>query len=49
LLKHLVPEVRDIVIVGANRNYIAVLAVPSTPEIAESEAVRARVIANFPD
>ena len=41
--KHLVPEVRDIVIVGENRNYIAVLAVPSTPEIAESQAAWAGV------
>jgi feruloyl-CoA synthase len=43
LLKHLTPEVRDVVIVGENRRYIAVLALPPTPEIAESEAVRARV------
>jgi feruloyl-CoA synthase len=43
LLKHLAPEVRDVVIVGENRRYIAVLAVPSTLEIAESEAGRARV------
>jgi feruloyl-CoA synthase len=44
LLKCLAPEVRDVVIVGENRNYIAVLAVPSTPEIAESQAARARVL-----
>jgi feruloyl-CoA synthase len=47
LLKHLAPEVRDVVIVGENRHYIAVLAVPSTPEIAESEAGRARVRAKL--
>jgi feruloyl-CoA synthase len=47
LLKHLAPEVRDVVIVGENRHYIAVLAVPSTPEIAESEAARARVRAKL--
>jgi feruloyl-CoA synthase len=47
LLKHLAPEVRDVVIVGENRNYIAVLAVPSTPEIAESKAARARVLAKL--
>jgi feruloyl-CoA synthase len=47
LLKQLAPEVRDVVIVGENRHYIAVLAVPSTPEIAESEAARARVLANL--
>jgi feruloyl-CoA synthase len=45
--KHPVPEVRDIVIVGENRNYIAVLAVPSTHEIAESQAARARVLAKL--
>jgi feruloyl-CoA synthase len=47
LLKHLPPEVRDIVVVGENRRYIAVLAVPSTPEIAQSEATRARVLAKL--
>jgi feruloyl-CoA synthase len=47
LLKHLAPEVRDVVIVGENRHYIAVLAVPSTPEIAQSEAARARVLAKL--
>jgi feruloyl-CoA synthase len=44
LLKHLAPEVRDVVIVGENRHYIAVLAVPSAPEVAESEAARVRVL-----
>ncbi len=43
LLKYLAPEVRDIVIVGENRSYVAVLAVPSTPAIAESETARARL------
>ena len=47
LLKHLAPEVRDVVIVGENRNYIAVLAVPSKPEIAESKAARACVLAKL--
>ena len=47
LLNHLAPEVRDVVIVGENRHYIAVLAVPSTPEIAQSEAARARVLATL--
>jgi feruloyl-CoA synthase len=32
------------VIVGENRHYIAVLAVPSAPEVAESEAARVRVL-----
>jgi feruloyl-CoA synthase len=47
LLKHLAPEIRDVVIVGENRNYIAVLAVPSTPEIANNRAARARVLAKL--
>jgi feruloyl-CoA synthase len=47
LLKHLAPEVRDVVIVGENHRYIAVLAVPSTPEVGESEAARARVRAKL--
>jgi feruloyl-CoA synthase len=47
LLKHLAPEVRDVVIVGENRNYIAALAIPATPEIAESKAARARVRAKL--
>jgi feruloyl-CoA synthase len=47
LLKHLTPDVRDVVIVGENRSYIAVLAIPSTPEIAESEVARARVLAKL--
>jgi len=44
LLKHLAPEIRDVVIAGENREFIAVLAVPSAPEIAESETARARVL-----
>jgi feruloyl-CoA synthase len=47
LLKHLAPEVRDVVIAGENRSYIAILAVPSAPEIATSKAVRARVLAKL--
>jgi hypothetical protein len=47
LLKHLAPEVRDLVIVGENRSYIAVLAVPATPEIAKSKVARARVLAKL--
>jgi feruloyl-CoA synthase len=43
LLKHLAPEVQDVVIVGENRDYIGVLAVPSTPEIVQNEAARDRV------
>jgi feruloyl-CoA synthase len=47
LLKHLAPEVRDIAIVGENRNYIAVLAIPSSPKIAKSKAARSRVLAKL--
>jgi feruloyl-CoA synthase len=32
LLKHLAPEVRDVVIAGENRRYVAVLAIPSSPD-----------------
>jgi feruloyl-CoA synthase len=46
LLKHLAPEVRDVVIVGENRHFIAVLAVPS-PEIDENETARASVRAKL--
>lgn len=47
LLKHLAPEIRDVVIAGENRDFIAVLAVPSAPEIADSEAARACVLAKL--
>jgi feruloyl-CoA synthase len=49
LLKHLVPEIRDLVVVGENRDYVAVLAVPSSSDIAESQAFRARVRAKLAD
>ncbi len=35
LLKHLTPEVRDVVIAGENRNYIAVLALASATGLVE--------------
>jgi feruloyl-CoA synthase len=43
LLKHLTPELRDLVITGENREYIAILGIPSTPEIVDDNAVRARL------
>jgi feruloyl-CoA synthase len=49
LLKHLAPEIRDIVVTGENRDYIAVLAVPSSPDIAENNASRAHVLAKLTD
>ncbi len=47
LLKHLAPEIRDVVIAGENRHYVAVLAVPSAPDFAENNAVRARLRAKL--
>jgi feruloyl-CoA synthase len=47
LLQHLTPELRDVVIAGENRDYIAVLGLPSTPEIAEDKAVRERLRAKL--
>jgi feruloyl-CoA synthase len=43
LLKHLAPEVRDVVIAGENRHHVTVLAVPSGPGIADNNTVRARL------
>jgi feruloyl-CoA synthase len=47
LLKHLTPEVRDVVIAGENRDYIAVLGIPSTAEVADDNTVQARVRAKL--
>jgi feruloyl-CoA synthase len=43
LLRHLMPELRDVVIAGENRDYIAVLGIPSSPEIVHDDTVRARL------
>lgn len=43
LLKHLAPELRDVVIAGENRGFIAVLGIPSTAEIVGDHAARARL------
>src|SRR5712672_3088405 len=43
LLQHLMPELRDVVIAGENRDYIAVLGIPSSPEIVHDDTVRARL------
>jgi feruloyl-CoA synthase len=43
LLKHLAPEVRDVVIAGENRDYLAAIAIPSIPETAHDDDVRARL------
>jgi feruloyl-CoA synthase len=47
LLKHLTPEVRDVVIAGENRDYIAVLGIPSSAEIAHDNTVQARMRAKL--
>ena len=47
LLKHLTPEVRDVVIAGENRDYIAVLGIPSSAEIVHDNTVQARMRAKL--
>jgi feruloyl-CoA synthase len=47
LLKHLTPEVRDVVIAGENRDYIAVLGIPSNAETVDDSTVQARVRAKL--
>src|SRR6266403_1429523 len=47
LLKHLTPEVRDVVIAGENRDYIAVLGIPSSAEIAQDNTVQAHMRAKL--
>jgi len=44
LLQHLMPELRDVVIAGENQHYIAVLGIPSSPEIVHDDTVRARLL-----
>ena len=47
LLEHLTPEVRDVVIAGENRDYIAVLGIPSNAEMVVDSTVQARVRAKL--
>jgi feruloyl-CoA synthase len=47
LVQHLAPEVRDVVVAGINRDYVAVLAIPERPDLAEDGAVRARLAARL--
>jgi feruloyl-CoA synthase len=47
LLKHLTPELRDVVIAGENRDYIAVLGIPSNAETVGDSTVQARVRAKL--
>jgi feruloyl-CoA synthase len=43
LLSHLAPEVRDVVIVGENREYIVALGIPSNEAVAQDSEARERV------
>jgi feruloyl-CoA synthase len=47
LLRHLAPEVRDLVIAGENRNYIAVLAVPADPDTVDDRQMHTRLRAKL--
>jgi feruloyl-CoA synthase len=47
LLQRLAPEVRDVVIAGENRSYIAVLAIPATNEAVADTGLRERVRAKL--
>jgi len=47
LLRHLAPEVRDLVIAGENRNYIAVLAVLANPDTVDDRQMHARLRAKL--
>jgi feruloyl-CoA synthase len=42
-MTRLTPELRDVVITGENRDYIAVLGIPSTPEIVDDNDALARL------
>lgn len=43
LMQQLMPELRDVVIAGENRDYIAVLGIPSSPDIVNDNAARMRL------
>jgi feruloyl-CoA synthase len=47
VLKHLTPEVRDVVIAGENRDYIAVVGIPATAEIVDDNTAQCRVRAKL--
>ena len=47
LLQHLAPDVRDVVIAGENRSYIAVLAIPATNEAFADTGLQERVRAKL--
>lgn len=43
LLDCLLPDLRDLVIAGEGRDYIVVLGIPASPDVAQDSAVRARL------
>jgi feruloyl-CoA synthase len=47
VLTHLTPEVRDVVIAGENRDYIAVVGIPATAEIVDDNTAQCRVRAKL--
>lgn len=47
VLTHLTPEVRDVVIAGENRDFIAVLGIPATAEIVDDNTAQSRVRAKL--
>jgi feruloyl-CoA synthase len=47
LLKHLAAEVRDVVIAGENRDYVAVLGIPCAPGIVDDKAAQAQLQAKL--
>lgn len=46
-MKHLAPEMRDVAIARENRDCVAVLGIPSTPDIAGDETARAQLRAKL--
>jgi feruloyl-CoA synthase len=47
LLHHLAPDVRDVVVAGENRDFIALLGIPASPEIAGDKVARGRLRAKL--
>ena len=47
LLQHLAPDVRDVVVAGENRDFIALLGIPASPEIAGDKVARGRLRAKL--
>jgi feruloyl-CoA synthase len=47
VLTHLTPEVRDVVIAGENRDFIAVVGIPATAEMVDDNTAQSRVRAKL--